>query len=71
MFELQSPSKYFPFDAIPLLRWIFRHSKQFLNSFTLMPFSASILVLFCFFHIGKMFPFDDFFHPRKTESYSG
>ena len=61
MFELQSPSKYSPFDAIHLARRFPHSSKQFLNSLILMPFSAFVIFLFRFFNIGKTFPFEGFF----------
>ena len=64
MFKLQSPSKYSPFDAIHQLKSFFHCSEQFLNLSILMPFSA-FAVLFHLFHISKMFPFEDFFHPGK------
>ena len=50
---------------------LFSHcSEQFLNLSILRPFSAStVFVLFCLFHIGKMFPFEDFFiWGKKKES---
>ena len=53
-FKLQSPSKYSLFNA-----------KRFLNSSILMSFSASAIFLFHFFHMGKTFPFEDFFHLGK------
>ena len=49
-------------------RDVFFHcSKLFLNSLILMPFSASAVFLFCLFLIGKMFPFENFFHPGKQK----
>ena len=60
MFKLQSPPKYSPLDAIHLLR-LYHCSKQFLNSSSLMPFSASAGFLSQLFHISKTFPFRAFF----------
>ena len=68
MFKLQAPLKYSPSDAIHLLRHFFHCSKQFLNSLILMPFSASanfFVCLFHLFHISRIFPSKDFFHPCK------
>ena len=53
----------------------FHCSKQFLNLQISMPFSASAVFGFgwCFFfffylsHIGKMFPFEDFFIKESTQ----
>ena len=45
----------------PLLKTVFE-----LVDF-LMPFSASAVFLFHLFHIGKTFPFEDFFHPGKQK----
>ena len=70
MFKLQSPSKYSPFDAIHLFETFFPLLKQFLNLSILIPFSASAVFLFCFFHISKMFAFEDFFHPGKQKKKS-
>ena len=67
MFKLQSPSKYSPFYAKHLLRHFFHCSKQFLNSSILMPFSSSAVFLCHLFHISKMFPFENFFHPGKQQ----
>ena len=61
MFKLQSPSQDSPFDAIHLLRYFFHCSKLFLNSLILMSFSVLAIFLFYLFHMGKMFPFEDFF----------
>ena len=36
-----------------------------MNSSILMSFSASAIFLFHFFHMGKTFPFEDFFHLGK------
>ena len=49
--------------------WDFFHcSKQVLNSSVLMPFSgAAFFCLFRLFHISKMFPCEDIFHPRKQQ----
>ena len=45
---------------------VFLHgSEQFLNLLILMPFKYFCCFLFHLFHIGKTFPFEDFFHPRK------
>ena len=68
MFKLQSPSKYSPFDAIHLLSNFFHCWKQLLNSLTFMPFSVSAIFCFTSFTYWKMFPFEDFFHPRKQKS---
>ena len=61
MFELQSPSKCYPFDAIHLSRHFFHCSKQFLNSLILMPFSASAIFCFTSFTLAKHFPLGPFF----------
>ena len=66
MFKLQTPSKYSPFHAIHLLRCFVHCSKQFLNSSISMPFSASTVFSFHLFHIGKMFPFENFFSTGET-----
>ena len=67
MFKLQSPSKYSPFDAIyllrlfsPLLKTVFERV-DFWCLLVFLPF-----FLFYLLHVGKMFPFEDFFifHPR-------
>ena len=41
-----------------------------LNSSILMPFKGSAVFFFLFhlFHIGKIFPFKDFFHPGKQKT---
>ena len=70
MFKHQLPSKYSLFDAIHLSICFFHCSKQFLNLSIVMPFSVSTIFLFYFFHISKMFPFKDFFHPAKQNHYS-
>ena len=62
IFKLQSPSKYSPFDVTHLLKRF--PTVQVLNVSMLRPFSASTS-LFHFFHVGKTFPFEDFFHPGK------
>ena len=62
MFKFQAPSRYSPLDAIHLWRCFFHCSKHFSNLSVLMPFSACHF-LFHLFHISKMFPFEDFFHP--------
>ena len=54
-----------------LLRLSFHCSKQFLSSLILMPFSASCHFLFHLFHMGKMFPFEDFFHRGNKKSCLG
>ena len=64
IFKLQSPSKYSPFDVMHLLTF-FHCSNQFLNSSVLMPFSASAIFCLHLLHMGKMFPFEDFFPPGK------
>ena len=65
MFQVQSPSKYSPFDAIHLWR-LFPTVQHFLNSPILMPFSASAIFFGGgLFHISKTFLFEDFFHPGK------
>ena len=70
MFKLQSPSKYFPFDAIHLLR---RFSPLLNSSWTcrfwwLLVFLPFLFVcLFHLFHIDKMFPFENFFHLGKQK----
>ena len=67
MLKLQSPSKYSPHDVVHLLSLFFHCSKQCLNSSILMSFHASAVFLFQLFHIGKMFPFEDIFHPGKQK----
>ena len=65
-FKLQSPSKYSPVDAIHL--WDFFPLRK--TSFWTCWFWCLLVVLpflFHLFHIGKMFPFEDFFHPRKQK----
>ena len=42
-------------------------SKEFSNLSILMPFSGSAGFLFHLFHIGKMLPCEDFFHPGKQK----
>ena len=44
-------------NFVPLFKIVF------FNSSILMPFSASAIL--CLFHIGKMFPSEDPFYPRK------
>ena len=61
VFKLRVPSKYSPSDAIHLWKWFFHCSKQLLNLSILMPVGASAIFLFHFFHVGKMFPFEDLF----------
>ena len=56
MFELQSPSKSSPSDAIHPLRFFFHCSEQFLNSSILMPFSASAAFCFISSTSAKCFP---------------
>ena len=68
MFKPQSLSKYCPFDAIHLST-VFPELKQFLNWSILMPFSASAIFLFHFFHVSKMFPLEEFFHPGKQKNF--
>ena len=66
MFKLQSPSKYSPLDAIHPSRQFFHCSKHFLNSI-LMPFSASVILLFHLFHMDKTFPFEEFVHSGEQK----
>ena len=61
MFKLQSPSKYFPFNAIYPLRLFSHCSKQFLNLLILMPFSASAIFCFTSSTSAKCFPLRTFF----------
>ena len=61
MFELQSPSKYSPFDTTPLIEMFFHCSKQFLNSSILMLFSASAIFCFTSSTLAKHFPLRTFF----------
>ena len=64
MFKLQSPSKYSHLmhytceTFFPLLKTV-------LNLLILISFSVSafFVCLFHIFHVGKTFPFEDFFHP--------
>ena len=60
MFELQSPSKYSPFDAIHLSRCFCPLHKTVFELINLMPFSAAI---FCFTTStsAKHFPLRTFF----------
>ena len=67
VFKLQSPSKYSPFDATQLQKCFLHCSKQFLNLLILMPFSASAIFLFHFFHMSKAFPFEDFFSSGEAK----
>ena len=70
--KLQSPSEYSPFDAIHPSRRFFHRPKQFMNALILIPFSASVIFWFHFFHISES-PFEDFFHweNKKKPSCSG
>ena len=72
MFKLQSLSKYSPSDAIHRLKHFSYCSKQFLNLWILMPFSASA---FFFPHtsstLTKLFPLRTFFTQRHKNSCSG
>ena len=68
LFQLQSPSKYSPFDAIHLLRSFFHCSKQFLNLSILVPFSASAIFCFTYSTSAKHFPLRT---SRETQSHSG
>ena len=59
--KLQSPSKYSPFDAMHLTRHIFHCSKQFLNLWILVLFSASDIFCCISFRSAKHFPSRTFF----------
>ena len=61
MFQLRSPSKYAPFYVTHLLRCSFHCSEQFLNSLSLMPFSASAIFCFTSSTSAKHFPLRTFF----------
>ena len=71
VFKLQSTSKYSPFDAIHPWRLFSHCSKQFLSLWILVPVVLLLFFLFVclfhFFHISKIFPFEDFFHPGKQK----
>ena len=45
-------------------------SKQFLNFLIMIPFNASAIFAFHFFHIGKTFFFEDFLQKGKWRSHS-
>ena len=71
-FEVLSPSKCSPFDAVHLLGHFFHCSKQFLYSWILAFFSAPAISSPLSFHIGKSLPFEDFFSSGETkESHLG
>ena len=53
------------------LNIFFHCSEQFLKSSILMLFSASAIFLFHLFHLGKTFPFEDFFHLGKQKQSLG
>ena len=62
MFKLQSSLKYFPFDAIHLLRRLFHCSKQLLNlSILMLKFTASDVFCFTSSTLAKHFPLRTFF----------
>ena len=68
MFKLQSPSKYSPFDTIHLQRHFFPLLKTVFEFVDFDAFQCFCHFLFHLFHIGKTFPFEDFFHlgnPKK------
>ena len=69
LFKFQSPSKYFPFDELHPPRCFYPCSKQFLNSSILTPFSVLSFFVspLLHLHIGKMFPFEDFFFIRDKK----
>ena len=70
--KLQLPSKYSPFDIIHLSRCFSHCSKQLLNSWIFMPFSASAVPCFTSSTSAKHFPLRTFFtRETKTKSYSG
>ena len=69
MFKLWLPSKYSPFNITRLSRHFFHWSKQFLNVWVLMSFSASAVFCFTFSTLGKYFPLRTFFHPGKPKKY--
>ena len=54
-------------NAVHLSRHYFHCTERFLNSSILMSFSASAVFFFHLFYISKMFPSEDFFHPRKQK----
>ena len=62
MFELQSPSKHSPFDAMYLSRCYCHCSKQFSNSLILISLSASAIFCFTYSTLAKCFPEDLFFN---------
>ena len=70
MFNLQSPSKYSPFDTIHLLRWVFLPLKTVFELVDFDAFECFCCFLFNLFHIGKIFPFEDFFHLRKQKQFA-
>ena len=57
----QSPSKYYPSEAIRWWRWFFHCSKQFSNSSILMCFSAFAIFCFTSSTQAKHFPLRTFF----------
>ena len=70
MFKLQLPS-----DTLHSMQYtyqnIFPTSQMSLNSSILMPFSASAIFLFQFFHISKTFSIEDVFHLGNKTRCSG
>ena len=60
MFKFQSPSNYSPLDVIYLSRHFSHCLKQFLNSLTLMPVSASAIFCFISSTSAKHFPLRSF-----------
>ena len=65
MFKLQSLSKYSPTDAIHLSRHFFPLLKTVFELIGFDTFECFCHFLFHLFHMGKMFPFEDFLHPGK------
>ena len=71
MFKLKSSSKNSPFDTIHLLRYFFHCSKQFLNSFIFIPFSASAIFCFTTSTLAKWFPLKTSFIQGNKKSHWG
>ena len=71
MFKLQSPPKYSPFDAVHLLRHFLPLLKTLLELIDFDAFKHFCHFLFHLFYMGKMFPFEDCFHPGKPKKVTG
>ena len=60
MLQIQSPSKYCPFDALHRSKRVFHFSKQCWYSCKVMPFNASVVFLFTSSTSAKRFPLRTF-----------